>query len=53
MKVTDLLDGTSHAPGEPIKLQAWDVRLLRSDDQDRRTGANREPLSVLNNKKSF
>jgi beta-galactosidase len=32
VKVTDLLDGASHAPGEPIKLQAWDVRLLRSEE---------------------
>jgi beta-galactosidase len=53
VKVTDLLDGASHPPGEPIRLHAWDVRLLRSDAQDRRTGADREPRSVLNNKKSF
>jgi beta-galactosidase len=30
--LTDLLDGGSHPPGEPITLQAWDVRLLRGEE---------------------
>ena len=30
-KVTDLLSGESHPPGEPFTLGAWDVRLLRSE----------------------
>jgi beta-galactosidase len=32
VKVTDLLEGGSHAPGEPIRLQAWDVRILGSEE---------------------
>lgn len=32
VKVTDLLEGGSHPPGEPIRLQAWDVLLLRSEE---------------------
>jgi beta-galactosidase len=31
LAVTDLLDGRRYAPGEPVVLGAWDVRLLRSD----------------------
>ncbi len=32
--VTDLLTGESSAPGEPITLGAWDVRILRSGGPD-------------------
>jgi beta-galactosidase len=35
--VTDILSGGRHTPGEKVTLQAWDVRLFRSDeahDQD-------------------
>jgi beta-galactosidase len=30
-KVTDMLGGGRHAPGEPITLGPWDVRLFRGD----------------------
>ena len=32
--VTDLLTGESGAPGEPITLGAWDVRIFRSGGPD-------------------
>lgn len=31
LEVTDLLTGQSRAPGEPLALGAWDVRVLRSE----------------------
>jgi beta-galactosidase len=31
VKVTDLLSGESHAPGERLSLAAWDVRILQGD----------------------
>lgn len=40
--LTDLLTGKTHAAGEPVTLEAWDVRVLRSEPgqaRDSRPGA--------------
>src|SRR4029077_18398216 len=37
--VADMLRGRRHAPGEPVTLGPWDVRLFRSDEAQDQGGS--------------
>ena len=37
--VADMLRGRRHAPGEPVTLGPWDVRLFRSDETQDQGGS--------------